>query len=128
MRFTVHSNMAACGHDVEGLLNDDDPCSYIWDNLLNLFVDADGGEPEDQLLIRDWSWVADKLNEVHNESDNLRDRCDKMRDEIMSLKSQLNWVKRLVPRDCSYCEHFKGTCPPSCRLIGGYPDFVIRTK
>lgn len=26
------------------------------------FIGCDGGEPEDQLLVRDWSWVCDALN------------------------------------------------------------------
>ncbi len=32
-------------------------------------VGHDGGEPEDQLLVRDWSWVAEELNRVAAERD-----------------------------------------------------------
>jgi len=39
------------------------------DNKKNTIVGSDGGEPEDQLLVRDWSWVADLLNEVHEENE-----------------------------------------------------------
>lgn len=30
-------------------------------------VGVDGGEPEDQLLVRDWAWVVEILNEVDAE-------------------------------------------------------------
>lgn len=36
------------------------------------FVASDGGEPEDQLLVRDWSWVADELNKLAKEVEDAR--------------------------------------------------------
>lgn len=30
------------------------------------YIGEDGGEPEDQSLIRDWSWVAPALQEAYN--------------------------------------------------------------
>jgi hypothetical protein len=35
-------------------------------------VGEDGGEPEDQLLIRDWSWVAVEMNKLDDELERLR--------------------------------------------------------
>ena len=34
----------------------------IVDTADNTIVASDGGEPEDQLLVRDWSWVVKSLN------------------------------------------------------------------
>lgn len=39
-------------------------------------VGRDGGEPEDQSLVRDWNWVADEMN--------------KLDDEILELKKKLS--------------------------------------
>ncbi len=39
----------------------------IIDTLKWLPVGTDGGEPEDQTLGRDWSWVVDALNDLHKE-------------------------------------------------------------
>lgn len=44
---------------------------YGWciiDTLDGSFVDSDRGEPEDASLVRDWAWVAPKLNQVGCES------------------------------------------------------------
>ena len=38
--------------------------SAIIDTMTNEFVACDGGEPEDQLLTRDWSWVVPLLNKI----------------------------------------------------------------
>lgn len=35
-------------------------------------VGTDGGEPEDQTLTRDWSWVIDELNNAVKEANELR--------------------------------------------------------
>lgn len=32
------------------------------------FIGADGGEPEDQTLVRDWNWVATEMNAVDAEA------------------------------------------------------------
>lgn len=37
------------------------------DNLIRV-VGSDGGEPEDQSLVRDWQWVAKELNRVADEA------------------------------------------------------------
>lgn len=40
----------------------------VYDTKLNEVIGCDGGEPEDQLLVRDWAWVVDALNSVAEES------------------------------------------------------------
>ena len=39
----------------------------LWNGAFRL-VGQDGGEPEDQLLVRDWSWVCDELNRLSKET------------------------------------------------------------
>jgi hypothetical protein len=36
------------------------------------FIGRDGGEPEDQLLVRDWAWVTGALNAERAEVDRLK--------------------------------------------------------
>jgi hypothetical protein len=46
----------------------DDECAVLIDHArCGRIVGRDGGEPEDQSLGRDWSWVADALNEMEQE-------------------------------------------------------------
>lgn len=42
-------------------------CLGIWyvNAFTSKFIGNDGGEPEDQTLGRDWSWVVDALNEAY---------------------------------------------------------------
>ncbi|GAF86353.1 unnamed protein product [marine sediment metagenome] len=47
--------------DVPSVPNEYD-CWVIVDTETGDSVGEDGGEPEDQLLVRDWSWVAPALN------------------------------------------------------------------
>jgi len=36
---------------------------YLFENEKPIkFIGCDGGEPEDQLLVRDWKWVVTELN------------------------------------------------------------------
>jgi hypothetical protein len=56
---------------------DDEPGHYaamyrVVDRTTGQEVGRDGGEPEDQLLCRDWRWVVDALNAVAKEADALR--------------------------------------------------------
>jgi hypothetical protein len=39
-------------------------------------VATDGGEPEDQSLVRDWSWVKDEMNKLAEESNKLRSELE----------------------------------------------------
>jgi len=45
-------------------------------------IGSDGGEPEDQLLVRDWSWVVEALNEE-------RDRYEAQVEDVVSLNEGL---------------------------------------
>ena len=38
-----------------------------------ILIGCDGGEPEDQLLVRDWSWVAPALNAAFDAGKDARD-------------------------------------------------------
>lgn len=56
---------------------------HLIDTETGRVVGSDGGEPEDQLLVRDWSWVVEELNAlasaltvVRSERDQLRTQCD----------------------------------------------------
>ena len=35
------------------------------------FINSDGGEPEDQSFLRDWSWVVDELNALADKIESL---------------------------------------------------------
>lgn len=37
------------------------------DGTFQRFVATEGGEPEDQILCRDWAWVVPELNKALNE-------------------------------------------------------------
>lgn len=43
-------------------------CWELFDTVEQRVVGTDGGEPEDQLLVRDWSWVAVELNKLHDQA------------------------------------------------------------
>ena len=44
--------------------------NVLIDTNTNKIVGFDGGEPEDQTLNRDWSWVVDLLNQIDQENKN----------------------------------------------------------
>jgi hypothetical protein len=56
------------GNDDERVPEDyrGDYCTHLIDTKHG-WVACDGGEPEDQLLCRDWSWVPDYLNKLDRE-------------------------------------------------------------
>ena len=58
-------------------------------------IAQDGGEPEDQTLARDFSWVPDILNEYYiNHRIELEALNKELRQEILLLKEELNLLKR----------------------------------
>lgn len=54
------------------------------DTTTGTVVGRDGGEPEDQLLVRDWSWVQDLANALAAESTALRAALKAIAAEILS--------------------------------------------
>ena len=69
-RFIVVSEREAreeIGNEAVDAWGDRDDSWLLIDRHKRCVVGADGGEPEDQLLVRDWSWVAEALNAVHAE-------------------------------------------------------------
>jgi hypothetical protein len=72
-RFKVLSSTEAInqafiqGDDVEFYKNN--PCWLLFEfdefDKKPRPVGQDGGEPEDQLLVRDWKWVAEELNKAY---------------------------------------------------------------
>lgn len=49
------------------------PTMYeLFDNEEQRVLGRDGGEPEDQLLCRDWNWVAKEMNKLANDIEELR--------------------------------------------------------
>lgn len=47
---------------------EEDYCWGLWELLdghPTRLLGRDGGAPEDQLLVRDWSWIADALREAY---------------------------------------------------------------
>jgi hypothetical protein len=61
----------------------------IVDNTTGLVVGSDGGEPEDQTLNRDWSWVVPLLNRLAAEAEQYKDlakQVDRLRQEVAALR------------------------------------------
>lgn len=64
-RFVVVWSDQAEGIDpkqISGFLYNGEACNLLIDTETKEIVGADGGEPEDQTLGRDWSWVPELLN------------------------------------------------------------------
>jgi len=40
---------------------------FVYDSKTDRIVGEDGGEPEDQMLVRDWRWVEKELNRAYEE-------------------------------------------------------------
>lgn len=59
-------------------------------------VGYDGGEPEDQLLVRDWSWVVDALN-AERAKVAARDK------DLQNLKEAARRVAGFLPRHHHLC-------------------------
>jgi len=72
-RFKVLSSTEAInqgfirGDEVEFYKNNPNWLLFEFDETDNepRLVGQDGGEPEDQLLVRDWSWVVKELNRAY---------------------------------------------------------------
>lgn len=47
--------------------DDDEERWAVIDRSTGEVIGCDGGEPEDQVLVRDWRWVVDALNAVADE-------------------------------------------------------------
>ena len=56
---------------------------HLIDTVTGEWVGSDGGEPEDQSLVRDWDWVATKLNQYNKE-------YHAVLSEVMAENEQLN--------------------------------------
>lgn len=54
----------------------------LFDTLENRVVGADGGEPEDQLLLRDWKWVPEEMNKLAAQLAAANERIAKREQEI----------------------------------------------
>ena len=52
--------------------SEEDIYFVLWDNDLKVIVGEDGGEPEDQVLIRDWNWVPIRLNKLNCQRETFR--------------------------------------------------------
>ena len=49
--------------------------SFIVDTQGNVLIGMDGGEPEDQILYRDWKWVVPALNRAYIEGKKARTKA-----------------------------------------------------
>jgi hypothetical protein len=56
---------------------------HLIDTVTGEWIGCDGGEPEDQSLVRDWDWVATKLNQYNKE-------YHAVLSEVMAENEQLN--------------------------------------
>ena len=71
----VHYKVLSTDELPKRFLEEDDPCFEEDDfrfflvrtenNEIIEIIGTDGGEPEDQLLVRDWKWVAPALNNAY---------------------------------------------------------------
>lgn len=73
----------------------------IVDRATGADVGYDGGEPEDQILVRDWAWVADALNQVEAERRASVERLTRERDAAVEratlvAKHSEEEIKQLV--------------------------------
>lgn len=69
------------GEDYDGLC--------VVDTLTDAVVGADGGEPEDQTLGRDWRWVVAALNSVNAERDAALAEGGRLRAELVEWRDSL---------------------------------------
>lgn len=71
-RFIVENfRPEGCGCDPEDLGGCWNTMYRLKDTKTGETIGWDGGEPEDQLLLRDWSWVATAMNRLAEEIDSL---------------------------------------------------------
>lgn len=65
-------------------------CLYETDNGKPFrLVATDGGDPEDQTLVRDWRWVPGELNKLFNYAGTLAAELADRTEENIRLKQQL---------------------------------------
>ena len=65
-----------------------DHCYVIMDRTTGDRIGEDGGEPEDQLLVRDWQWVVEALNAVDAEGP------DERRSSLSNFSAGLYTLRR----------------------------------
>lgn len=73
MRFKIVSNdeLSSLGSDMGSILDEygNSIIEILEDGTVN-WIGSDGGEPEDQFLTRDWSWVVGALNKAYEDGKN----------------------------------------------------------
>ena len=77
MKYRVESafDLTEAQRESLGFYDSSDYCWVLLDDADNI-IGCDGGEPEDQVLVRDWSWVVDAMNKAHADGVNEeRERC-----------------------------------------------------
>lgn len=84
-----------------GMGYDDDFCWVLVethpDGKVARVIAQDGGEPEDQTLARDFSWVPDILNEYYvNHTIELESLNKELWQKIHSIQEQLNLLKKKI--------------------------------
>lgn len=68
----------------------------LLDTERNEIVGHDGGEPEDQILLRDWDWVGALANKISAERDEQRERAElAKRDYASCLRAGLSTTEAL---------------------------------
>jgi hypothetical protein len=71
----------------------------IVDRATGAEVGRDGGEPEDQSLVRDWAWVADALNQVETVARAEVEELQKERRDVELLRKEMREIYDRYPGD-----------------------------
>ena len=66
------------------------------DTATNTEVGRDGGEPEDQLLVRDWKWVPEVLNKLAVELEQTRKERNHSENSVSEYIDDLIFANRLL--------------------------------
>jgi hypothetical protein len=106
-RFVVKSNEEIAREMGVGHVQRTDFGWTVVDTTKNEIVGSGGGEPEDQLLVRDWAWVAEALNAVDDERAALASECfgkNGYSDTVKALREEVHALKS-APCQCWWCQY-----------------------
>lgn len=120
-RFIVVNERVAreeIGNEAVDAWGDRDDSWLLIDRHRRCVVGADGGEPEDQLLVRDWSWVEEALNAVHAEH-----KPTDLQKALIHMGGVLEERERIAKALVERAEHFE---KPVMSYVSGERRFAAR--
>lgn len=101
-------------------------CALV-DSTTGRELGCDGGEPEDQLLTRDWAWVADELNSLAAALTDAyaRGRRDQLDVDMRTVQSLCNEECKAYKQDKSGCNHPDGESVHNGNVVRVADNFRI---